>query len=261
MKHFLVKSERCCKQTFFSVMRNLRFTSYFFVVLLACQSCLDIFDNNCEPVTGDVVEQELNIAPFTKFSLAINANVFISEGAEQEVRIEAAESIIQELLTDVNNNRWDIEYDDCLKQSNDISSKIYITVPEIESIGLSGSGEIVMLDTFEGESLALNISGSGDITGKFIGNSINCSISGAGDILLNGSVETQIINISGSGNIWSYDLLTTESAISIAGSGTAKVSPSEKLNINISGSGNVYYKGSPTISEAISGSGKVVKED
>ncbi len=231
------------------------------IALLALQSCEDIFNSNCEPVTGDVIEQEIALAPFSKISVEIAANVFISKGETQEVRIEAAESIINEIETDVNNGEWDIEFDNCLKQRNNQTVKIYITVPALEAVGLSGSGDITLLDTFEGKEMAFRISGSGNITGKFIGESLKCSVSGSGDIFLSGSTETQSINISGSGDIWSYNMPALETNISISGSGMTKVYPSEKLDVSISGSGDIYYKGNPTISQSISGSGRLVNEN
>jgi hypothetical protein len=62
---------------------------------------------------------------------------------------------------------------------------VYITMPELKGLGVSGSGKAEVKDAIKTSDLDLSVSGSGkiyisDITVSKLG----CSISGSGDIIL-----------------------------------------------------------------------------
>lgn len=229
------------------------------IALVAClffQACDGLFDADCRRASGDVVTQELVLDDLNSISLEVAADVYISKGPEQVVTIEAQQDVIDELNKDINDRYWDISWRDCLRRHKDI--KIFITVPEMEEISISGSGDIVVEDTFTQDAVTLQISGSGSIEGRFEANTITCSISGSGDIELQGTAELTSISISGSGGVDAFGLTATEATVSISGSGGANVNVSNMLEVSIAGSGDVRYRGIPSINVRISGSGQLI---
>lgn len=238
-------------------MKKLKNLLLIFVTVFLTQSCfVDVFNWHCDPATGDIIEQQFFLDPFDKISLEISATVYISRGPEQSVIVEAPESVMRELRTNVRNNEWDISLRDCIKDNN--STTIYITLPYLEGIDLRGSGDVIVQDTFEGNDFSLNISGSGLISGIFEGNVINSTVSGSGEINLAGTVLFQEVRISGSGNVNAFDLFTEESKVVISGSGNSKVSTTDLLDVRISGSGDILYRGNPQIVSRITGSGRII---
>lgn len=210
---------------------------------------------------GEKVTRYLDVSEFTEIDLTEAGNVYISHGEKQEVKVVSTQNIIDRLETKVNGNRWEIELEKGCYKKYDLD--VYITLPHLTGVYLSGSGNIVVND-FEGQGdLDINISGSGDIElNTFNGcQNLDVRISGSGDISGFGlfeSLNNTNVNISGSGKYNGFPVNTKDCDIHISGSGSVNVNVQSTLNIDISGSGNVNYKGTPAISTNISGSGNVV---
>lgn len=202
---------------------------------------------------GPRVEQDLNLDNFNGIRLSINANVYLTQGRSQSVRISAQQNIIDLISTEVDGNVWKIKTEENLDDHSEI--KIYITVPEMKYVRLSGSGDIYTEGTFTNQSVEVAISGSGDLQFRTTASNIEASISGSGDIELDGSTDRLTVSISGSGDIDAMDMTSQNCEVRISGSGTAKVNATQDLNVRVSGSGDVYYRGKPNIQSRISGSG------
>ena len=210
---------------------------------------------NCEKGEGPEVEQGINMPDFTGIKLNCEAKVFITQGDTFEVVAKGESNIIDELELDVQDNTWTIEFDHCVK-SYDL--EIYITMPDIRYLSVSGSGEIRGDNFFTVQDIVLRVSGSGGLCLGLYAEDVDGKISGSGRVELEGEAEKLDFAISGSGDLKAFNLPVEKADISISGSGNASVHVLEVLDVRISGSGDVYYKGYPTINSHIPGSGDVV---
>jgi hypothetical protein len=207
---------------------------------------------------GDVVKQEINLDDFDGIQLALNADIILLQGKSQKVVIEAQQNIIDNIKKEVNGDSWNIEYDVKVKGSKDVT--IYITIPEIENIAMSGSGSITSKGKFTGlDDVDIAMSGSGSINLGLEAEDVDFAMSGSGDVTLSGSGESFNIAISGSGEIQASDFSVTACAIAISGSGDVTVDVNGSLEVAISGSGNVKYTGDAKVESRIVGSGDIVK--
>ena len=228
----------------------------FFIVLLTVTSCVDDdgFFQGCEKGKGAIVEETLNLSDFTGIDLKIAANVYITQDDFFEVVAKGEQNVINELELDVRNNTWDIEFDDCMK---DYELDLYITMPKVEFLAISGSGEIRGETFFDPQDITLRISGSGEMCLGLYSENVDAKITGSGDIELEGNCEQFDLKISGSGDVSAFKLETERADIEITGSGDASVHVLEFLKVKITGSGDGFYKGFPDLDVDISGSGKV----
>lgn len=243
-------------------MRNFKWIfSSAILYLFSLSGCLvDIYDDinfeNCISGAGDTETRTIELDPFRKITLDIHADVYLTQGPKQAVRIEGRSNILDALNTSITNNGWNITSDQCLRNTGDI--KIYITLPKIDRIALSASGAILGENLIQSQELEIVISGSGHIELNVEATKINGELSGSGNINLTGISQDLAFGISGAGNINAFDLETNNTAISISGSGRSNLHVSNHLKARVSGSGNIYYRGNPTLDVEISGSGEVV---
>lgn len=231
----------------------------FFVALcLTVSSCF--FDDEgpfgCLNGEGPVVTEELNLADFDGIELSISADVVIKQGPVQEVIVEGKQNIIDELERDVKSGIWDIDIKGCVRDNKDM--RIFITLPDITSLKLSGSGTIESENVLLVNDIDLGISGSGDMDLDLEADRIDAKISGSGEMNLDGLADHLDFEISGSGDLHGFGLETQSAIVEIRGSGDAEVFVNDNLDVKISGSGNVIYRGNPGLNVKISGSGKVV---
>lgn len=214
---------------------------------------------NCVNGKGDIVSKDLKIDNFSGIKLAISGDVILTQGSTQKVRVEGQQNIIDLIKTDISKGVWKIAFKQNV--SNHKKLKIYITVPTLKEVGLSGSGDISCTNAFTNlEELDVYISGSGDLELNATARKTNTHLSGSGNIYLKGASNYQEIKVSGSGNIKAYDFKVEEASISISGSGNIQLNVSQKLNARISGSGDITYKGDPNVKANVSGSGDINKK-
>lgn len=241
--------------------------SILFVLLTAISmsftSCFK--DLWCIQGEGDIIEVELDLDDFNAIEASGAFDIYISQGDSQSVTAKGHENIIDQLETFVSGETWEAELNDefCYR---DYQLALYITIPSLESITITGSSKVVVEDFVNQQSLELTITGSGDAEfNDFLGaKTFDIKISGSGDVDCRGDfdqLEDFNIDITGSGNIDAFKAVTKRCDIDIAGSGNCEVYVEDSLNIDISGFGDIYYKGNPSITTDITGSGNLFNEN
>jgi hypothetical protein len=183
--------------------------------------------------------------------------VHITQGDEYDVMVRAEENIIPYIETRVYNGALHIEIRGIHNVRNRLPMEVFVTVPELKGVKLSGSG-IITTGHFISSSMDILLSGSGGIQVSSELASVAAKISGSGSIELSGITDVADFIISGSGNIRADNLECEECFSAVSGSGDIWIHANEYLHAAISGSGNVYYYGNPETEGHISGSGKLI---
>ena len=204
-------------------------------------------------------KQKRQVGNFDKISLGIAADLYLTQGSLTSLELEGDTDDLEDIVTEVKNDELLIRY------KNDRSWRfgrdrvtIYLTMQDIASVSLGGSGKIIGENSIEADNLSLSVSGSGRIELKIEADDLEQKISGSGSISISGEADRAEISISGSGNLEALDLEVDDCVVRISGSGRCKISVGDSLEANISGSGSVYYKGDPDrLISNVSGSGKV----
>lgn len=204
--------------------------------------------------SSDRVTQSFDMAPFTGLKLATVGKVNLIQGDSLSLDITGSQNIIDLVQLDINGDELKIDIDRCTRNTDLIFD---ITLPELTSVSISGSGEIVTLSTFDVADIDINISGSGDMDLELIAEKIETHISGSGNMELSGTSDALASHISGSGDVDAFELSTKTADLHINGSGNIEVTVTDALTANISGSGDIYYKGTPTVNVDVSGSGSL----
>ncbi len=210
------------------------------------------------PAVNGAVKEQRDIKGFSRISFGIPGNLQISIGKEFSVVLEGDRDDIEEVSTRISDDKLVIRYKNLRFLTND-EVNVYITVPELNGLDLSGSGKAEVIDPVRSESLGLIVSGSGRlITSEINVQNLDCKISGSGNITIGGGkVSDADVFISGSGSM-NGDAVNVESMdVNVSGSGNCSCNVTGSLDANISGSGNVVYRGNPDVDVKISGSGHV----
>lgn len=209
--------------------------------------------------------QKREVTAFTEIALKIGANVHVKQGNTQSVEMKGQASTLEKLITEVKDRKLVIRYpnDTWFNKWNPGTVDIYITMPQIDALIISGSGSIVSEGKIESRILDVTISGSGDIKlDELKAEKVMATLSGSGNIHLFGkqnATELKAI-ISGSGNVRAIEFPADKVDIKISGSGNCWVNAVKNLEVKLAGSGNVVYRGNPAVDSTVAGSGKVKEE-
>jgi hypothetical protein len=208
---------------------------------------------------GEVVRQEITLPALKGIDLGFSGNVILTPGPVQKVVLEGQQNILDLIKRDVVGGNWKIYFSKNVKDVKNVT--VYITLPAIETVALTGSGSVNTEGKFSGlNDLKLSLTGSGDINFETDARSVDAHVSGSGDIEVSGSAGALEVTISGSGDVTATSLAVNSCEIHISGSGDAEVDVNGDLEVYISGSGDVYYRGNASVTAKVTGSGEVKSE-
>jgi hypothetical protein len=220
----------------------------------------------CDPFctihgSGNVADETRDLPAFDRISLGGSGHVFLRVGEPQKVMVRADDNILSIIETKVENGKLHIGLRPGCSLYRYSKMEIYITIPGIRELSVSGSGHMEAADTLVSEDLVFRISGSGSLEAAIRSDEMKASVSGAGDLFLSGNAHRVDANISGSGKIKAFDLSCEQADMSISGSGDSYITVREELAATVSGSGRIRYRGSPRLDIRVSGSGSVRQDN
>jgi hypothetical protein len=243
-----------------------------------------------------------NVGAFTKISYRVPGTLYLKQGSPAKVELEGSKDVLREVETEVDGNRLIIGKEGKWMNwgwSDKDRITVYVTMPNIEGLSVSGSGNLIAEKITTG-ALDLNVSGSGslklefaasgdveaDISGSgdmdikgtcnnfdsdvsgsgkvnlsatILGNA-DFGVSGSGRIQADGTAKEVKAGISGSGRVMAGSLAAEKCTVRISGSGDVEINVKEDLDATISGSGSVTYTGDPRrVNSHASGSGHIRK--
>lgn len=232
------------------------------LVLLFTASCSAQWGKRIKG-NGNVVTIDRSVGDYEAVALSGWFDVDLVDGKEGELTLEGESNLLEYIKTEVKDGKLVIKTEKGvnLKPSSwDDGIRITVPVESINSLSLSGSGDIVGKKTIKTKNFKTAMSGSGDITVVVEANSIDASMSGSGDITLSGSTQDFEATISGSGDIKAYDLEADNVDATVSGSADIKVTANKVLKARVSGSGDIHYRGNPDkVDTKASGSGDISK--
>lgn len=209
-------------------------------LLLACSDHDDSTIFQSVPVigSGDIVSEVRSVPPFDSVDLSAVADVTITEGASQEVRIRTDDNIIEHLSTRVSGGVLIIDTDVDYETVHGV--KITIEAKDVRHLLLTGAGTITG-------------------TGLASGGDLRATLIGVGTISLSGTTDSYEGTNAGVGTLDAENLLARRSTIVISGTGNCRVTATDELDVTISGFGDVYYAGDPpTVRSTITGIGRLI---
>lgn len=203
--------------------------------------------------------QDRKVNSFNGIHQTISADVFIDQGNNHTVTVKADSDKIDKIITEVEDGILIIKTKNGLRNIRTL--EVYVTMPSLEILKNSGSGDIIIEGPMPGKNVLFKINGSGDIDADMEADNLKLSISGSGDISLSGVRGDFGIKISGSGDVYAEDLKLSDCELVVYGSGDVKLKgKTAKLSTKQSGSGdfNGYGLTSVEAYAKSNGSGDVV---
>jgi hypothetical protein len=212
--------------------------------------------------SGDVIEESRQVSGFTRVTQASVGNVFIEQGDEESLRIEAEDNLIPlfEFVVSGQTLRIQTRQNVNILPSEPIN--IYITMPEIEGVSVSGLGHI-RAGELETSDMFVQISGGGGVDIEQLrADRLDVRISGLGNLTIaDGAVDAQEVRMSGTGSYDGVDVPSDEANVHISGLGSVRVHVTGTLRATVSGSGSVRYAGNPRVEKRVTGLGNVERLD
>jgi hypothetical protein len=232
----------------------------------ASPSMFALFDNNSEVFmgpgergSGNVVNETREVSNFRAIEINYPAEVFVEQGSQESLKIEAEDNLLPNLKTQVRNGTLEIFYKrENGKHVNPTKTvKITIVAKDLADVEFNSAGELT-IKGLKTDSLDVSLSGAGNLElDRVEVKDLGVNLSGAGSMAASGTAEDLDLNISGFGDFKGADLHDKVAHVDISGAGSATVWVDDDLTAGISGAGSISYYGSASVTKQISGVGGI----
>jgi len=214
-----------------------------------------------ESGSGNVITETRNVTSFDSIKVDYPAQVTVTQGKTESVKIEAEDNLLPNLQTRVRSSTLEIVYKvSGAKHINPTKPvKIRIVVKELKNVSFDSAGDLT-LNGIDTDALDISVSGAGNLkvndlaTKKF-----SVDLSGAGNMSATGEANDFRLTINGFGSFNGKELHNKTAHVNLSGAGSATVWVDETLDASISGAGSINYYGSPSVTKQVSGIGGVSK--
>jgi hypothetical protein len=232
-------------------MKSLKFLTIA-IMILSISSCSQ--GQIRKTVYGDknVIKKDRQVDSFTGIKVSTGIDVFLKQGSNEVVTVEADENLHEYIMTEVRNGVLDIYTDANIRNAE--RKRVYITMKEINSIRTTSAGDVIGETPVRTDRLELSASSAGNIKLEVYLKEVKINISSSGDISLTGEADILEADLSSAGDLNAYDLKVNEANISASSAGDAEINVSEKITARASSAGDINYMGNPKFVDAHSSS-------
>ncbi len=223
-------------------MKNLRVLAIAFAV--AVNACT-ITGQTRKTVHGNhnVVTVDRETGSFTGVEASSGVDVYLKQGNEDAVKVEADQNLQEYILTEVRGGVLNVYTEVNIRDAE--RKKVYVTMKEVSSVKTSSAGDITGESPIKSDRLELSASSAGDIKLELYVKELTVDISSSGDITLKGETDKLEADLNSAGDMNAYDLKAREADISVSSAGNADVNVTEKITARASSAGDINYTGDP----------------
>jgi hypothetical protein len=232
-------------------MKSLRFLTIA-VAILSISACTQgqmrktVYGNN------KVVTKERNTEPFTGVRVSSGIDIFLKQGNNESLSVEADENLQEYILTEVRNGVLNVYTEVNIREAE--RKRVYVTMKEVNSIHTTSAGDVFGETPVKSDRLELSASSAGNIKLEAYAKEIRVNISSSGDVSLTGEVDNLEADLSSAGDLNANELKAREADISVSSAGNADINVSEKITARASSAGDINYRGNPKYVDAHSSS-------
>lgn len=206
--------------------------------------------------SGIFVDEERNCSPFHSVHVSSNINLNLLPDSEQKVNVNADESIVADIITDVKDS---VLYIYTNKRFYNRKIKADVSTKDLRVLNLSGASRAKTIGSFITPSLKMKVSGAGS---AYIdleqADFVDLDILGASTVNLSGNADVLQAEVLGASKLNAEKLVTNSIKIAARGASSANVFAVESAELKASGASKINCEGNPAIKkESVNGASSI----
>ncbi|MEN1785154.1 MAG: head GIN domain-containing protein, partial [Bacteroidota bacterium] len=225
------------------------------LALFASSCAFDLSFGNGPRGNGEIVEEAREVTEdFTEVHAAEGMDVFVTQGTNFSINVEADENIIDLIGTDVRNGKLKIH---AIENIGRATKKIYVSLPEIAALTSSSGADLVVEQAITAEKITLSASSGSDLSVEITADEVVADASSGADIDLSGSTNALQVAASSGSDIDARRLLAQTCTADASSGADISVNVSEALIADATSGADIAYSGEAKVQKNKSVSGSV----
>lgn len=224
-------------------MKSIK-TLLLLVLVATITSCQ--FDVNLghENGNGNVTTQERSVdQDFDKVRGSSGIDVYLTEGSENKIVVEADENLLEFIETNVSNGKLIIRSSKNIGRSK--AKKVHVTYIKLSSIEASSGADVIGKSVIKNETINLDCSSGADLEVEVFAKELYAESSSGADLDVSGKASTIYANASSGSEINAKNLNTITCNAKASSGADITVTVKDKINAKASSGGDVRYYGDP----------------
>ncbi len=210
------------------------------LILSSCNFNINTGENG----NGNVVTQERNVTEdFTEVRGSAGLDVYLTQGDENKIVVEADENLQQYIETDVEDGKLHVTTSENIGHSK--AKKIYVTFKELNSVEASSGAEVTGNSVIKSENLSLKSSSGAELKVDVFAKNLTAKTSSGADLIVSGKASTLKADASSGSELNAKELLVIDCNAEASSGAEVTVNVKDNLETNVSSGGSVNYYGNP----------------
>jgi len=200
---------------------------------------------------GNVVTEDRNLnESFDKVKGSAGLDVYLTEGSENKVVVEADENLMDIIETNVINGKLTIRANKNIGRSK--AKKVHVTYKNLISIEASSGADVIGNSVIKSETLNLDSSSGADLEVEVMSKDLYAETSSGADIVISGKTVNFTAKASSGSDLKAKKLNAIDCNARASSGADITVNVKDRLDAKASSGGDVRYYGNP---EAVSKDG------
>jgi hypothetical protein len=229
-----------------------------FMALFLSSCVFDVNFGQGKKGNGVVVKDSREVySEFTQVTASEGLDVYVTQGDDYEIRVEADENIIDLIGTDIKNGKLRVH---AIENIGMATKKVFVTLPEITALDASSGADLISRNMIRANKISLEASSGAGIKVELVADEVEVDTSSGADIRMTGEATLMYADASSGSDIRARDF-TVKTCHADASSGAdISVNVSEFLIADASSGADISYTGEASVEKKKSVSGRVHKE-
>ena len=216
------------------------------VLSLLLFSCIDMNFMTGVKGNGNVqIEDRPTNESFNKIKASQGLDVYLTQGNNESIVVEADENLLELIKTEVRNNELRIYTEKNIGYAS--SKKIMVTFKDISGIESTSGSDIKSTNIIKVDNLELNTSSGSDMNLSVETNQLNCHSSSGSDLRLSGITDKLIAEASSGSDIKAGDLISQSSQVKATSGSDITINTAKELTARANSGGDIKYYGNPSV--------------
>jgi hypothetical protein len=228
------------------------------LLFASCQYSIDIKDS--VKGSGNVTTVNRPVSgEFTNIEVSNGIDVEVTQSNAKSIEVKADDNIIDLITTDIVDGTLKIAMEKSVKNTK--SKKVFVTLPDIESMRTSSGASLESKNTLIVRSLETKASSGSEIKITVEAEKITCETSSGSDIQVKGKALKLEAESSSGRDIVADELLTNDVVAKSSSGSSIDVHPILSLDAKASSGSDIKYHNTPKTVTKITSSGGSVQSN
>lgn len=210
--------------------------------------------------SGYVRTEQRTVKPFSRIEASRAIKVFVAQGEQTAITVEADDNILPYIKTEVNGNTLTITLSENINIESYADMNVLLTVPALTELHSSTASRIEGTTLWKVNGIELSATTAGSIKLETEASGIDATASTSGEIKLAGKTDRLNAKASTAGSVEAKELIAGNADVSASTGGEIEIHVTGKLEYSASTGGEIRYKGDAALTGKASTGGEIKKD-